>query len=94
MFWELDELYKVTLYWVALFVSHLTVIIIQLVHQTPVFVVTDANNHNTQGQSSTFHEQIFDFFNVMNDSVCEYQQNHVLFHVLFHDPADVHGFSE
>lgn len=45
---ELDELDEIALRLVALEVSHLAVIIIELVHCTPILAIADSDNDDTQ----------------------------------------------
>lgn len=45
---ELDELHEIALCLVALEVSHLAVIIVELVHCAPILAIADSDNDDTQ----------------------------------------------
>jgi hypothetical protein len=55
MFLELYELHQISYRLVTLEICHLHVIVIQLVHYTPVVSITNSNHYYTQWQLSTFY---------------------------------------
>ena len=77
---KLYELNQISLGSIAFTISHLTVVVIELEHDTPILTISYTDNDDTQRQSAALHQQIFNVLLIVNNSVGHYQQNHVLSH--------------
>jgi hypothetical protein len=80
MLTKLYELNQISLGSIAFTISHLTVVVIELEHDTPILTISYTDNDDTERQSAALHQQIFDVLLIVNSSVGHYQQNHVLSH--------------
>ena len=87
---ELNKLHQVPDCFVALEIRHLHVVIVQLMHYSPVVSISNSNHDDTQGQFSAFDQQIFHLFLVMNNSVSHDHQNHVFLLLDLHVLANRH----
>lgn len=77
---KLYELNQISLGSIAFTISHLTVVVIELEHDTPILTISYTDNDDTERQSAALHQQIFNVLLIVNNSVGHYQQNHVLSH--------------
>ena len=80
MLTKLYELNQISLGSIAFTISHLTVVVIELEHGTPILTISYTDNDDTERQSAALHQQIFNVLLIVNNSVGHYQQNHVLSH--------------
>lgn len=94
VFLELHKLDQIPDGLVALEIPHLHIIVIEFVHGTPVISIANSNHDNAQWQLSAFYQQVFHLFLVVNHSVSQNEQNHVLLLLLLHCLAHLHGLSE
>lgn len=67
---KLYELNEISLCLIALKISHLAVVIIQLMHSTPVLALANPNYDDTKRQFTTLNEQVFYFFLIVDDAIC------------------------
>lgn len=94
MLLELHELHQIPDRLVALLVSHLHIVVVQVMHRAPVVPVTNTDNYDAEGQSPAFYQQVLDVFLVVDDAVSQNQQNHVFLLLLLHVLANLHGLAQ
>ena len=56
MFAKLYELHQISLGSIALLIGHLTFVVIELVHGTPILTISYTDNDDTERQSSALHQ--------------------------------------
>ena len=66
---ELDELDEISLGFVALEISHLAIVIVELMHGAPVFIVTDTDYDHTQWKLAAFYKEVLYVFLIVDDSI-------------------------
>lgn len=55
---------------IAFWVDHIFFIIIQLMHGSPIFSITNAYDNDAQRKSTTLNKKIEDFEFIMNHPIC------------------------
>ena len=92
---KLYKLNQIPLSGVAFSISHVAVVIIELVHDLPaVLALPNPNYNDTQGEFTALYEQVEHFFFVVNVAVSQDEQNHILLTLLLHAETHIHSLPE
>jgi hypothetical protein len=94
MLLEFNELHQISNGLVTLEISHLHIVVIQLIHYAPVLTISNAYYDYAQRQLPTFHQKVLDFLLVVDDPIGQNQQNHVLLHLGLHVFAHPHSLTQ
>ncbi len=66
---KLNKLHQISLSSIPIPISHLAIIIIQLMHRTPILAISNTDYYHTQRQSTAFHQKVLYLLFVVDDSV-------------------------
>lgn len=88
---EFNKLNKIPFCFLSFRTYHLTVIIIKLVHNIKISI-SNPNNDNTDGKSIALDEKIDNLIFIMDVTICQNEQNHILIFlsILFEFSAHFH----